>query len=344
MQIYYSGYGYAKGEEGAEHHSTSITSVMPSYYETIRTKGQRERVEKMAKSDLPVVRSHFLDSGAFTLWTKAAKYAKEHGCGRWDYYDTDEFWQYMDDYAKFVKKYQVGIDLYANVDVIPNPKLTWRNQRYLEKEHGLKPVPVVHYPEKLKWLQRYIDKGYELIGVGGLVGRAGKGACRHWLGELFDMVCDTPNRCPKVKLHGFGITSYPLLIEYPWFSVDSVTWARAGGFGSILVPHKRYGKFDFSETPYTIAISIESDKRKKADNHYLTISKRARAIVDEWLEEIGMPLGRIDGKGEVTEFGVLTRHTERRAANILFFERLSQWLPEWPWPYKGSRMTGLGLI
>jgi hypothetical protein len=82
------------------------------------------RQEKRRKEEGPAPKvwapdSHFLDSGAFTLWTKAQAYANKHGGDRWAYYETDEFWNYIDHYARFVRKYGRAVDYYANVDVIP---------------------------------------------------------------------------------------------------------------------------------------------------------------------------------------------------------------------------------
>lgn len=295
-----------------------------------------------AVEDLPVgcVNSHFLDSGAFTLWTKAAKYAEEKKCGRWDYYDTTEFWAYMDAYANFVKKYQVAIDLYANVDVIPNPKLTWRNQAYLEEQHGIEPVPVVHFTTNLKWLQFYMDRGYEVIGLGGLVGSTSQDDCRAWIDRAFDMVCDHSSRLPQVKIHGFGVTTYDLLIRYPWYSVDSTSWTKIGAFGGILVPHKRRGKFIFDEQPYLMKVSGESPDRGKMGRHVLTMSQAEIAIVQEWLDYIKVPMGKMDGAGETVEWGVVTQHTYRRAANLLFFEEMRKALPDYPWPFRSVRSKG----
>ena len=343
MIIYYSGKGHPASDAETLLNGGNVMLAFWSIREETQQAKRFGVIVEKRQTRVGHVQSHFLDSGAFTLWTKAAKWAEENGKERWDYYDTDEFWQYMDDYAKFVKKYKVAIDFYANVDVIPNPELTWRNQRYLEREHGLNPVPVVHYTTDLKWLRRYIDKGYDLIGIGGLVGRAKGSLCRDWMDEVFNMVCDTPDRLPMVKLHGFGVTSYPLLIRYPWWSVDSVSWAKIGGFGNILVPHKRGGKFDFSEAPYVMSMSMESPKQKTKGIHYTSLSSREQRILREWLEVIGIPLGRVEGK-EVVEHGVLTRHTERRAANLLFFEKLREWLPEWPWPFKQRPKQNFGFV
>jgi len=316
---------------------------MLSSFEIFRQrKNEVEEPPVMVEQRKGTVQSHFLDSGSFTLWTKAGEWAKENGKSKWDYYDTDEFWKYMDDYAAFVKKYQIAIDLYANVDVIPNPKLSWRNLKYLEREHGLTPVPVVHYTTHLKWLRRHIEVGYKVIGLGGLVGSTRQESCRGWLDQAFDMVCDAPDRLPRVKIHGFGVTNYPLLVRYPWWSVDSVTWAKQGGFGCILVPHKRGGRFVFDTPPYSVKISIECAARKEKGNHFLTMAGAERAIIEEWLELIGIPLGKQEGE-EIVEYGVLNRHTERRAACLHFFERMRTSLPEWPWPFRGTVRRGFGV-
>lgn len=299
----------------------------------------------LPREELPIgcVESHFFDSGSFTIRTRAQEWAaKKKGRTVNQYYNTEEFqdylYEYMDGYAAFIKAHSVAIDYYANVDIIFNPELTYRNQKYLEKEHGLKPVPVVHFGTDLKWLRKYMDEGYDLIGIGGLVGSwgsSGKPAVYRWLDRAFNMACDAPDRKPKVRLHGFGATLYELLVRYPWWSVDSTTWTKIAAFGAIFVPHKRGGKWDFADRPYSISISMESPSRHQRGRHYLTLSPIMQGIVRDWLKTIDIPLGSYDKKtGEVFEYGVITRHTERRAANLHFFEALRKWLPEYPWPFR----------
>lgn len=272
---------------------------------------------------------------------------KHRGCKRWDYYHLDSFYQYLDDYAAFVQKYHYAIDLYANVDVIPNPKLTWRNQKYLE-DQNLCPVPVVHYTTDLKWLDFYIRKGYPVIGLGGLVGSTAEEDCRRWIDKAFQIVCPPPSRLPVVRIHGFGITTYELLIQYPWWSVDSTSWAKVGAYGGILVPHKRKvnGKWTwyFGEQPYLMKVSEDSPDRKKQGRHILTIAKGERRIIQEWLDYIDVPLGKQDKEGDVVEWGVLTHHTYRKAANLFFYEEMRKWLPEYPWKFKSSARKGFGIV
>ncbi len=347
MKLYYSG-GW-RSKTGAPEFVLDQTNLTLSYeYLTTVENTVKERLNRVVKQrgseqclPIGIVESHFLDSGAFTLQTRAKEYAKEHCCSIWDFYDTRAHWKYVDDYAAFVKKYHIAIDLFANVDVIPNPELTWRNQKYLEEKHGLTPVPVVHYRTPLKWLRKYIKAGYELIGLGGLVGSTSQQECRAWIDSCFDLVCDQPSRLPRVKLHGFGVTTFDLLVRYPWWSVDSTSWTMVAAFGGIIIPHKRKGKFVFTETPYIVKVSSVSPTTSDPGRHYSTLSRPEREIVSEWLGVIGLPLGRPDGELSGEGDGVMVNHSIRRAANILFFERLMKELPEWPWSFWNDRPKGL---
>lgn len=319
-----------------------------------------KRILELEALEVGCVKSHFLDSGAFSLWGEARKYAQETGRPSRDYFYSDGFWDYMDDYAKFVKENRVAIDHYANVDVIRDPELTWRNQRYLEDEHGLDPVPAFHYPNDLKWFRKYVDLGYEYIGLGGLIGKLGESSCLRWLDSCFNYICSGQDRTPSVKIHGFAVTSFQAMISYPWYSVDSATWVRAGAYGMVLIPRTRGGEFVFNTAPMTVNMSCETPTGKKWQEkkenpkvgiiheqngkvidgyHYLGLPPTVKRMVDDWMEYIDIPLGKIDRNGEVLEVGVLTRHLERRAANVFYFHHLQQHLPEWPWPFipKGRR-------
>jgi hypothetical protein len=313
-----------------------------------------EHIKKLADVPVGVPLSHFYDSGSFTLWTTAAKHGKKHNCGEWEFYDTDEFWDYFETYAEFVKTYSRGLTYYANIDVLPfrnrikppkgksSHELSWRNQVELEKR-GINPVPVVHYKAPMSVLKHYLGKGYEYIGLGGM-GGSGHTAWLNWMDRAFDVICDTPDKMPIAKIHGFGVTGFSGINRYPWESVDSTSWTKAGGFGNLLIPHKRDGKFVFDCQQYSIAVSFESPEIKWRGRHLTNLNKGERKIVEEWLEFIDIPLGEFhydeDGNPVKDTNGVLTEHTNRRMANLLFFQELRKSIITKPFHHNRSKGFG----
>lgn len=305
-----------------------------------KRKGQSNDVQEVDESRVAAVESHFLDSGSFTLWTRAKEWAKKEGKREQDFYDTSEHWEYLDGYATFVKAYPEGIDLYANVDAIGYPDITRRNQLYLESEHGLTPVPVVHYRSDLSYLRYYVERGDPVVALGGLVGSTDQDHCRAWIDRCFDYVCNTPNRLPRTKVHGFGVTTHSLLWRFPWYSVDSTAWTKVGAFGGILVPHKRKGAWDFREEPYVMKVSDDTPDKRKAGRHFYTLRQAEQTIIREWLSHINVPLGRVAKDGTVEEDGVVSHHSFRKVANLYFFEGLRAALPAYPWPFRSTRRRG----
>jgi hypothetical protein len=218
--------------------------------------------------------------------------------------------------------------------LICNPEKSWQVLKYLEDEHGLEPVPVVHFGTPLKWVERHVEAGYKMLGLGGLGQEATVGPYRQWADRVFTSLCPAPSHLPVVRTHGFAMTAYDLVTRYPWFSVNSATWARVGSNGGIMVPHKRGRRFTFDIKPYQIAVSEESPASKKFGAHYKTLPADVQAEVREWLELIKVPLGRGKKGDPDVQWGVTNRHVERKIANLLFFERLRESLPDYPWPFK----------
>lgn len=277
-------------------------------------------------------RCFFLDSGAHSLYTEHVM-SVQHKNG-YSWYESDEFWKYCDEYATFVKEHIHGIDYYANVDVIFNPELTWKAQKYLENVHNLCPVPVVHYGTDLRWLDTYLRDGHKYIGIGGLGQEATAKDYLKWADKVFARLCSGAESLPCVRTHGFAMTSFSLMRRYPWWSVDSASWAKNAGFGSIYVPHKRNGKFTFETDPYTIGFSIGSDSQKKKNAHFLTLNPSQKKIVEEWLEEIQVRLGVEEETEDIQKQGVLNHYGTRATANLRFFERLCSSFPPYPRPFK----------
>lgn len=251
--------------------------------------------------------------------------------------NSPEFWKYVDDYANYVKANLAYIDYYVNVDVIFNPKKSWEVLKYLENQHGLQPLPVIHSGTPLKWLERHLEADYEYIGIGGLgQGTNRREAYQRWADGMFNVICSTPDRLPCVRTHGFAMTTHETLFRYPWWSVDSSTWAKNAGFGMVLVPRKRNGIFDFTEIPYLVTCSVESPMIQSGGRKHLFSlpeGNLARQATLEWLESIEIPIGTVDKEKKMVEWGVISHHSARKIANLKFFLQLQNTIPEYPWPF-----------
>ena len=287
----------------------------------------RKRIGFDVLANPSAMNQFFLDSGAFSQRTQAKK---EFPHNPFLYYETDEFWKYVRSYGKFVTKFGNAIDYYATVDVIYNPELSWKVLRYLEKEFGLKPVPVIHFGTGLEWVEKHLDAGYDFIGLGGFGSKKStKEKYLKWVGNIFELACPRPSRLPSVRFHGFAMTSWEMLTRFPWYSVDSSSWVQFAAYGWVCFPRKTGGTFNFKTPPFALQISENAGTRSKQGKHYMTVNPAERAILKEWLDMNGVPLG------DDNEKGVTNHYKYRCQANLLYYEALAAHLPPWPWPYRG---------
>lgn len=247
----------------------------------------------------------FLDSGAYSAWTMGAKID-------------------IDEYCAFIKANIETIEVYACLDSIPGKigqiastaernaaaELTWKNYLYMRGE-GLDPLPVYHYGEDQRFLDRMLEYGCEYIGIGGLVG-VPSGSRQVWLDRLFSYLTDDFGM-PRIKTHGFGMTAVPLIFRYPWYSVDSTSWIQATANGAIYLPAKEQGQFVFDRTPMTVSVSSKNPKAGANGKAANTMSQSMRAILQEWLDVCG-----------VTYEQVADDYRHRAVCNATFFRKVSE--------------------
>ncbi len=285
--------------------------------------------------------SLFLDSGAHSLFNEHSHQVAKSI--RYEFFNTQQFWDYVDRYAYFVKANKQYLDYYVNVDVIHNPEKTWEVQKYLEQEYGLHPLPVVHAGTPLKWISRYLEGGYKYLGIGGVALEGTKDGYLDWADSVYSLLCPPPSYLPIIKTHGFAMTDHTMLTRYPFWSVDSASWAKAAAFGSVFIPHKRRGQYTFATAPHVVCFSQDSPQLVAGSNKcFERMSNAARSVVIEWLDFINIPLGKSNGK-EIIELGVINHYGTRSVANMRFFQELCKWLPKWPWPFPYQIDKGLGL-
>jgi len=232
------------------------------------------------KSRKPQEIECFLDSGAHGLYNKFIRLASN--IRDYNITTTSEFKEYLDSYAKYLKGFGHQFSTYVNLDVIFNPAKTWEMQKYLENEHGLKPLPVFHFGENINWLYKYMDN-YDYLGIGGLGQEVPKTKFIHYADRIFKDICDK-NGFPKVKIHGFAMTSIDLILRYPWFSVDSSSWLVSERYALMIVPRMRNGQFFYGIPPEMISVSMRHSKTK---NHMSHFSPMVQKAIHQFAEEVG---------------------------------------------------------
>lgn len=213
-------------------------------------------VDRLRKDGVRV----FLDSGAFSAYTLG----KEIDLGR---------------YCDYILRNADIIEMASVLDAIGDPEGTLRNQHAMEAR-GVRPLPCFHYGEPESLLQHYIER-YEYITLGGMV-PISTPQLKLWLDRIFsEYICDADG-VPKVKVHGFGLTSLPLMERYPWYSVDSSTWVQWGANGMILLPG--YGQ---------VNISDRSAARKQDLQHIDTLTPLERERLWSMIASYGVDPDRI---------------------------------------------------
>lgn len=298
--------------------------------------------------------SLFLDSGAFSAFTQGAVID-------------------IHEYISFIKKYARFIDVYANLDVIGDPVATKKNQEIMEKA-GLKPLPCFHYGEEVKYLREYI-KSNEYIALGGMASSKSGAVLsndqrQQWLDEIFSKyICDSEG-LPKVKVHGFGLTSLKLMLRYPWYSVDSTSWVVTARLGSVYVPRRRNGKWIYGEDSWKVLVSSRSPSKGEKGKHFNSYTPMEKSVILDYFKEKGFVLGQskfkmvksdyalkenekwFGGKNEqgdreveiIIESGLCNEYVQRDELNAMYFVDLEKSIPEWPWPFKLERKgSGFGL-
>lgn len=243
-------------------HERNIVSNLPNILESYHYIWKDKYVKGMREDGAKI----FLDSGAFSAYTLGAKI-------------------HLPTYVDYIKRnidilrVEDGVLMAAVLDGIGDPLETYRNQLSMEAL-GVKPMPCFHAGEDERYLEWYIQN-YDYISLGGMVGSSTK-QLMLWLDRVWDKFLVDGSGRPRIKVHGFGITSIPIMERYPWWSCDSSSWIQAGSFGSIVTPE--FGP---------IAISDKSPQRHDAGMHLSTLTPAEQDKVLEALERAGFTYERL---------------------------------------------------
>lgn len=198
----------------------------------------------------------FLDSGAFAAW-KSGKIIS------------------ITDYMDYITMYQIPI--YANMDVIGNPDGSWNNYNLMRHE-GMNPIPVFHIGSDYNYLVRYCEMA-DYIALGGMVGRSYNQKIE-FLSRSFSIISKFDNK----RIHGFGCFDFRLLMEYPFYSVDSTAWniGRKFGQSNIITPDKQYKR----RSIYKMSNDRDQVRYIKSSDYRIEVSIKSFIGVEKYITEL----------------------------------------------------------
>ena len=208
----------------------------------------------------------FIDSGAFSIANKVTRGKNLT----------------IDDYIEFINS-NTRPDLYASFDVIPRPLTTetaknsaeqsLNNYLYmldkLDKPEKL--IPVYHYGEDFKYLEKILELKPNYIAFGGRGGISTK-YLYTCLDTFFDIL-----KGSNVKTHAFGIRVLNLLEQYPFTSADSTSYQKVATMGGIFL--------ESLNTTIKISTSTLND-----NNHYQYQKEDIKKLINEEIEKYGYNL------------------------------------------------------
>lgn len=258
MKVYLAGERELISADSDYSWSKVLKRKLFSYYYHGAKKGNK--VTREVHETMTITKDLFLDSGAFSAYTKGAELE-------------------IDSYAEYIHSEDIWTCISNLDDIRGDSQLTYDNQKALESL-GCGICPVYHTREDPKWLTKYLDEGYEYIFIGGMVNESSK-FLKGWLDDIWEHYLTNPDGTPRVKLHGFGLTTIDLMFRYPWYSVDSSTWLMTGIFGNCI--------FRIDGNYVNIPFSKESPSRHNGmGKHYLNLIGREKDTIDFKLKELGI--------------------------------------------------------
>ena len=186
----------------------------------------------------------FIDSGAFTAWSKDISIDVEK-------------------YINWINKYDEYVSAFGQIDAIPPRgsgfevleeycQKTWQNYLYMidRVKSPKKILYTFHFGESFEWLKKALEFRFpdgspmEYMAFGGLVGRTTQERVL-FLNRAFEIVKNSSN--PNIKIHGFGVSSKNMWTHYPFYSCDSYTPGFNATYGYTFNEFGAYREPDYKK-------------------------------------------------------------------------------------------------
>lgn len=248
-------------------HERELVRSIPHILESYHYVGKQAFVDAMRNNNASI----FVDSGAFSAFTLGIQL------------DITAYCDYIKRNIDIIRK-EDGSLMASVLDGIGDPQLTYENQLEMERQ-GVRALPCFHQGEDTRYLEWYI-KNYDYITLGGMVGSSTK-QLRVWLDRVFNDFIIGPSGEPRLKVHGFGITSVELMERYPWYSCDSSSWIQTAAFGNVFMP------LGGENIGFQISVSEKSPSRHDRNQHLVTLDPISQQWVFDTLAEQGFTYERL---------------------------------------------------
>lgn len=234
--------------------------------------------------DEGIVRSLFIDSGAFSVHTGKATVD-------------------LEEYISFLNDIDDRISVCAQLDTIPgrfgqpksaedykeSARKSWENYLYMRSKlkSPEKLTPVFHYGESVDALKNMLEwrdgNGQKLSYIGlSPANDTDQKVKNQYLGNMYDIIRASSN--PTVKTHLYGMTSLDALTKYPCYSADSISHRLQSAYNKVYT--RQWGVVSLSKKSRTSKTKSNMSFVETADEY--TLSK-----FEEYLRGLGMTLEQI---------------------------------------------------
>lgn len=154
----------------------------------------------------------------------------------------------FDAYIEWVNRWKHRFTAVSSPDVIGDPAATTREtERMLQAVQGVPVLPVFHVGEDWSYLSRWAaDPRVDYLALGGMVPYTRRmKLLTGWLTKAFNIIKNPIARRPRPapRVHGFGLTTWPLLKRFPFYSVDSSSWTSGFRYARLHLFDKGKGEF-----------------------------------------------------------------------------------------------------
>ncbi len=250
------------------------------------TQVDRSGVRQMLKfkQESNLIKSFFLDSGAFTAHRMGIPV------------DVDEYIQY----ANSLDEHTIAV---AQVDTIPgrfgqpksredyeeSARKSWENFLYMYPKMKTKEklIPVFHYGESFNALKNMLEwrdeNGNKLTYIG--ISPANDTAQKTkdmYMQEVYDTIASSSN--PDVRTHLFGCTSLQALAKFPYYSADSISHRLRTGYNKCFT--QKWGTISLSDRSRT-------SKTKSNMSFLQTCDKETYKEFEEMVNSYGFTVDQV---------------------------------------------------